>query len=177
MKQHTATSNKATNQIFITGPADKIATAKVILEKLDAPNGKMQTLLVGPPIFQNHDLPSGSADAMAKILVDYFKDDLTIRVAATGPTRLFVYADPQTHYEIGMLIGQLTPPAQKAVSVQLNRLDAFKFIETLKEMFPESAKGAPFLGADVDSNTVEWFCPSDLVVLRCGYPHLLRHPG
>ncbi len=154
IKQITVTSNKATNQIFISGPADKIATAKVILEKLDAPSGKAQTLLIGPPIFQNHDLPSGSADAMAKILIDYFKEDSTIRVAATGPTRLFVYADPQTHFEIGLIIGQTTPPAQKPVSIQLNRLDAFKFIETLKEMFPESAKGAPFLSADVDSNTI-----------------------
>lgn len=154
VKQHTITSNKATNQIFITGPADKIATAKVILEKLDTSNGKSQTLLVGPAIFQNHDLPSGSADAMAKILIDYFKEDPTIRVAATGPTRLFVYADPQTHYEIGLLIGQLTPPAQKAVSIQLTRLDAFKFIDTLKEMFPESKTGAPFIGADVDTNTL-----------------------
>lgn len=149
----TITSDKATNTIFISGPSTKIDQAKIILKNADVARYKGDKgILIGAPLFRTHDVAQGNAEAMAKILADIFKDE-TIRITIQPPASLLIYADPQTHLEIDRLRGE-PAPAQKTELVTLWRLDAGRFAENLREIFPESRHSAPYIGADLDSNGI-----------------------
>ncbi len=156
IREHTITSEKSTNTVIVHGPADKISQAKAILLKLDQPrNPGDKGLLVGPPEIQFHDLPSGSAETMTKILGDVYKDDASVRIQVAGPSRLFVYSDPQTHSEVTKLIAtQFKPVIQETVVVVLNQSESTKLVETLKTFFPDSKNGSPFIDVDIDKNAI-----------------------
>lgn len=156
IREHTITSEKSTNTVIIHGPADKISQAKAIIAKLDQPRfDGDKGLLVGPAEIQFHDLPSGSAETMTKILGEVYKEDGSVRIQVAGPSRLFVYADPQTHSEVNKLIStQFKPVVQETVVVVLAQSEATKLIETLKTFFPESKNGSPFIDPDVDKNAI-----------------------
>lgn len=150
----TITSDRPTNMVFISGPPAKIEQAKIVLKSADVARFVGDKgILIGPPLFRTHEVPQGNAEAMAKVLVDIFKDDNTIRILVKPPAQLLVYADPQTHLEIDRLNGE-APPPQKTELIALWRLDAGPFVDSLKEMFPESRNSAPYIGADRDSNSV-----------------------
>ncbi len=150
----TIASDKGTNTVFVSGPPDKIEQAKEVLLKADVPQKKGQKgILIGPYTFSIHEVPLGNADVMAKMIGDIFKDD-SIRIQVNPPSRLLVYADPQTHLEINMLLTATPAPAQEMALVRLNRLDAYRFAETLKSMFPDSVNRSPFIEADTDNNSI-----------------------
>ncbi len=150
----TITADSATNTVFVSGPADQIEQAKGVLAKADVARGKGDKgILVGPPFFKIHEVPLGNADVMAKMLIDIFKDD-SIRINVNPPSRLLVYADPQTHLEINLLLNSEPPAAQEMALVSLGRLDAVKFADSLKNMFPDSKNGSPFIEADSDGNLI-----------------------
>ncbi|MSQ94602.1 MAG: hypothetical protein EXR98_08600 [Gemmataceae bacterium] len=156
MRVHTITSEKSTNTVIVHGPADKIQQAKGIIRDLDKPRfDGDKGLLIGPAEIQFHDLPSGSAETMTKILAEVYKDDISVRIQVAGPSRLFVYADPQTHSEVGKLISRdFKAVAQETVVVVLNQSEAIKLVETLKVFFPDSKSGSPFIDVDVDKNAI-----------------------
>ncbi|HZZ81256.1 MAG TPA: secretin N-terminal domain-containing protein, partial [Gemmataceae bacterium] len=152
----TITSNRSTNTVFVSGPTEKIEQAKKVLAKADVKRGPSDKgVIVGPPLFQNHDVKIGNAEAMAKTLADIFaKDDPNIRITVNPPSRLFVYADPQTHYEINLLLNSAVEPPQEMELVPLLRNDPTRFAESLKTMFPDSKSGAPFIEADIDQTAI-----------------------
>ena len=53
----------------------------------------------GPPRFQYHDVPHGSAEAAAKWLKRQFEDP-EVRVDVAGPGRLFVWGNRRVHAAI-----------------------------------------------------------------------------
>lgn len=156
VRRHTVTSDDSTNTVTVHGPPDKISQAKAIIAKLDQPRFKGDTgILVGAPTIKYHDVRAGNADSLAKMLTaDIFKTNSTIRISAAGPNKLFVYADPQTHYEINQIINDNAVPDPKVEVIPLVRLDATKFAETLKGMLPDSKNGSPFIEADPDTNSI-----------------------
>ncbi len=140
--------------VFISGPTAKIEQAKTVLKAADVPRYPGDKgILVGPPVFKTHELPLGNAEAMAKVLAEIFKDDNTVRIVVNPPSRLLVYADPQTHLDIDRLNGE-PPPVQQTVLIPLVRNDAGKFVDSLKEMFPSFKNSDLYIGADIDSNSV-----------------------
>jgi hypothetical protein len=150
----TITADRPTNMVFISGPAAKIEQAKTVLKAADVARYKGDPgILVGPPVFKTHEVPLGNAEAMAKVVADIFKDDPTVRILVNPPSRLLVYADPQTHLEIDQLYRE-PAPVLKTELVSLYRNDAGKFVDSLKEIFPEHRNSAPYIGADADSNSV-----------------------
>ena len=152
VKPHTVTYDKITNTVIINGPTDKINQAKEILAKIDIARFPGDTgLLVGPVELQNHDLPAGSAETTAKLLTEVYKDDPTVRIQVSGPSRLFVSADPQTHWDLAKIIQkQFQPTLLKAELIQLFRLDPTAFSDSLKAMM----KDGPYIEADKDHNGI-----------------------
>jgi len=155
VRPHTVTSDDATNTVFITGPVDKIETAKTILAKLDVRRFKEdQGILTGPPTLKNHEVKSGHPDAMVKIMSEVFKNNSQVRISAAPPNKLLVYADPQTHVEISDLLNAEASAEPQSAVIGLNWLDAPHFIAELKMMFPDSKNNSPYLSADADSNSI-----------------------
>lgn len=156
VRPHTITADKATNTVIVHGPADKIKQAKDVLTSIDKPRFEGDKgIMKGAPEFKTHDLPSGSAETMLKVLQETYKDDSSFRISVIGPTRLFVNADPQTHWEISMFINKdFQPTVLKSEMVTLNRLDAVQFAETIKGMLPDTKNGAPYIEADKDNNGI-----------------------
>src|SRR5205823_2300733 len=70
------------------------------------------------------------------------------------PARLFVWADPQTHSEINVIVNEPKPAEVKTVSITLTRLDAVKFADTLTKMIRGVKDGSPFIEADPDQNAI-----------------------
>src|ERR1019366_2847481 len=155
VRPHTVSSDDATNTVFITGPSDKIETAKTILSKLDAPRFLGDKgILEGPPTFKHHEVRSGGADQMAKIIGEIYKSNSQIRVSVSGPTKLFVYADPQTHFEINALLNADPLPEPETAQIPLTRLQASAFADSLKAMFPESKNLSPYIEGDKENNSI-----------------------
>jgi general secretion pathway protein D len=155
VRETTISSEKTTNTVYVNGSADKVDLARKIVVDLDKPaHPGDQGLLTGKPLFQYHDLSGGSAETMAKILSEIFKTDDSVRISVSGPSRLFVYGDPQTHLEINNIVKDSTPPSLKAEVISLKRLEASKLADTLKNMFPDSKNGSPFIEADTEQNAI-----------------------
>jgi len=91
---------------------------------------------------------------MAKMLGDIYKSDDAIKIMVATPARLFVWADPQTHSEINVIVNQPKPAEVETVSITLYRLDSVKFAETLKVMIKGAKENSPFIEADPDQNAI-----------------------
>ncbi len=154
LRSLTVTSDDETNMVFLTGPADKIDAAKAILTQLDTPRFKGDKgILVGPAAFKTHEVKSGSADALARMMAEMYKNNSQVRISAGPPNKLLVHADPQTQLEIHEMLVEAPVETQSAV-IGLNVLDAASFIDVLKAMIPGAKNNAPYLGADANSNSI-----------------------
>ncbi len=153
-RPHTVSSDEATNSVTVTGSVEKLEQSRAIIAKMDAPRfqgdkGRIE----GPPTIKYHDVRGGNAEQMMKVLTtEIFKNNSVVRISVAGPSRLFVYADPQTHIEINEIINGDPLPEAKTTLIPLVRLDALKFAEQLKEMFPKEA--VPYIGADPENNSL-----------------------
>ena len=146
------TSDRVTNTVIISGPADKILQAKEILSKIDVKQFEgQQGILTGKPEFQNHHLPGGGAETTQKLLTEVYKDDPAVRIQVSGPDKLFVYADPQTHLDLRSIItANFQPTLLKSELLILYRLDPFYFADSVKSML----KDGPYIEADRDNNGI-----------------------
>src|SRR5206468_1116109 len=135
IRPHTITVDKTSNKVIVNGPIDKIRQAKDVLKDIDKGKPGQQGLLVGPPELKNFDLPAGGAETMVKILEAVFKDDAEVRILVSGPSRIFVRADPQTQLEMGLLISKEFQPTQlQTVFLPLVRLEPGACEASLKAM-------------------------------------------
>ncbi len=151
VRPHTISIDKNSNKVIVHGPIDKIRQAKDILKDIDKGKPGQIGLLVGPPEFKNFSLPAGGAETTSKILDTVYKDDPEIRIVVSGPSSIFVRADPQTLLEMGLLIHKEFQPAQLlTVFLPLIRLEPAACEATLKAML----KDGPFIEADKDSNGI-----------------------
>lgn len=153
IKPHTVTFDRPTNTVIISGPADKISQAKAVLAKIDVSRFEGDKgILHGAPELQNHDLPGGGAETTAKLLTEVaFKDDPSIRIQPSGPSRLLVYADPQTHWDLAKIIKrEFQPTTLRSELIVLYRLDPLTFAESVKTML----KDGPYIEADRDNNAI-----------------------
>jgi RNA polymerase sigma factor (sigma-70 family) len=131
------------NSVAITGPADKIAIAKRILEdfdKGDKPKG-------GVPEIRKYDVPPGTADAIVKTLQS---DHPSLRVIALqASNQIIVFATPEEHFALVAKLAMPRPPSggPTTVTIPLTRSDPDKLVELLKKLF--SGQGGPVIEAGV----------------------------
>jgi general secretion pathway protein D len=171
-------SNDATNTVFISGPADKVALAKSMLQKIDVPVGGKETppRLIGPPEFKTYPVPAGNAEALAKQLAEVYKAAPNLRIAAISPTQIMVYAPPEEQFKIAREIhSSQTPPV--AELILLRNLDARTVADQLKAAMGDSKTGAPFIDADVARNGIIIQGTAEQVQVVRGFIKALRDAG
>ncbi len=154
VRVHNITVDPMTNSIMITGPADKIAKAKEILDKIDVPQHPNQPpIVIGPPAFMRHEVPTGNAEVLAKAMQMTFKPTPTMNITALGNNALLVFATPEDQRAIAKYLSDIVQPATTSTDViGLSTLESTKALETLKGMFPPPKDGAGALYLDADAN-------------------------
>ncbi len=85
------TSDEQTNTVFVSGPADKLAQAKAILQKIDTGTEKFIT---GPAFMKTYAVASGDAEQVAAMMTQNFKDSTVIKIAAVGNSAILVIRLP-----------------------------------------------------------------------------------
>ncbi len=151
IRSYTVTSDDRTNMVFVNGPPNKISQAKTIMAKLDV--GTVP-FVAGVPIMQRYTIKEGNAPEVTKALLEMHKGSTSIRIAPINSTTVMVLAPPEDQILIAAQINDTRPPASKTGLIMLTLLDAGRTVDTLKNLFPDSKNGAPYLEADTSRNAV-----------------------
>jgi general secretion pathway protein D len=145
----------SSNKVFVTGPPDKIETARNMLKEADVPQQGQDKILTGPPSLQNVFVPAGDAQEMAKALKEMYKDKgSSISINPVGKDRLVIWALPADHVAIAKYIaGSRDQSTTKRIL--LNNLDAGKTVDMITSLFDRKG-GAPVpnLAVDPASNAI-----------------------
>lgn len=150
----TISSDERTNQVFVSGPADKIARAKEILKRLDVQQPPQEKPLPqGSPFIKYHQVPGG-ADNFVKTLNEIHKTSTNFKFWVVNPTTIGVYGGPAEHAEIELQISHFPKVTSVTEKISLSSLDATKTAETLKGIFPDSKLGSPYIEADTLTNSL-----------------------
>jgi len=143
------------NTVLVTGPADKIAQAKTILERIDQPQPGQKPVVKGPAELRNYPTATGAAEQVAKWLQDYYKSNSTVRIAAVGGNSVMVYAFPEEHFEIAKLIRGADAKANETTLLPISSRDPDKVATMLKGMFTDAKSGSgPYIEADAANSAV-----------------------
>jgi type II secretory pathway component GspD/PulD (secretin) len=154
VRMHYVTADETNNKVIVTGPANKIAQARNIMEKVDTDENGRRKVARGEPFLATYAVPSGNAESLAKALVTAYRDSPNTTITAAGPAKIIVWALPDDHIDIQKHIEGDKDNA-KADLIRLNVLDAEKLATTLQNCFPGDAKvGGPFIEADTLNNAI-----------------------
>ncbi|HVK19290.1 MAG TPA: secretin N-terminal domain-containing protein, partial [Fimbriiglobus sp.] len=98
--------SEGTNTIHITGPADKLAVAKSMLEKMDVGgDGQKRRPVGGSPSTVVYNVPAGTADSYVKILQARYKASQVVQISALpGGSQVMVFAHPADHFDIAAIL-------------------------------------------------------------------------
>ncbi|VTS06166.1 secretin N-terminal domain-containing protein [Tuwongella immobilis] len=154
-KPVTVTSDESSNTVFVSGPADRLATAKDILKRLDQPQNGKKPVAIGPPELRTYSVPAGNAEAIAKTLTDVYRNSPNVRITAVGTASVMIWGTPEDHLELARYInGGGEGKATETALVPLSTLDATKLAETLKGMYGDNKSGGPYIEADLARNAL-----------------------
>src|SRR6266851_10154972 len=145
IRMHYISVDDRQNTVLVTGPANKTAQAKEIMERIDQPHGDELPRPVGAPFLKIYAVPAGNAEALVGVLKDQFKDNPSVRISQGGTSSILVWGSPGDQLQIGT---QIQGGGEKNTGTQLfklNVLDASNATTTLKGMFGESKTGAPYV--------------------------------
>jgi type II secretion system protein D len=163
--QQSATKTKPThvyaderlNKVYVSGSPDAIAQARQFLEAADKPQTVDQKRVIpGQLESKIYTVPSGSADAISKMLKEFYKDSSVIKIDTGGTNSVIVFAPADDQVEIAKRIYDTNDAATKTERIPLNLLDAGQAAERLKEILGiDAAKtGSLYIGADPDGNAL-----------------------
>ncbi|MBX7102475.1 MAG: hypothetical protein K1X57_00235 [Gemmataceae bacterium] len=155
IRMHYVTADDRLNTVLVTGPADKIAQAREIMKKLDAPQAGQRPVIVGPPVLKSYATPAGTADQIARTLQELYKSSPQVRVSSVGGNSVMVYAGPEEHFEVARLIQGADLRQNETTLLPVSGRDAEKVSQTLKGMFQDPKTGAgPYIEADNERGNV-----------------------
>src|SRR5262249_39546046 len=120
IRMHYISVDDRQNAVLVTGPANKTAQAREIMERIDAPQGDEQPRINLPPFLKVYAVPAGNAEALVTVLKDRYKDNPSIRITSGGTSSILVWASPGDHMEIGKLI---LGGGEKNADTELFKLD------------------------------------------------------
>jgi type II secretory pathway component GspD/PulD (secretin) len=132
---------EASNTILVTGPADKLAVAKSMLEKIDVGAPGQKERPIGPPESRTYNVAAGTGETVAKALSDLYKNSSLVRVTALpGGNQIWVFAPPADQMDIiGYLKGDQQTESNTATElVPLSFLDPTKTAESLTKAFEKT---------------------------------------
>jgi type II secretion system protein D len=153
-KPHAVTADERTNTVIVSGPPDKIALAKQIIETVDQPLPGQQKYIPGAPELKTYTVPQGNADAVAKMLQVIYEKSPSIRITAVGNASIMVYATPIDHMEIAPLIAGGVAPSPSVERILFGQAEAKDVADKLTLMLGDPAKGAPYVIADTGVNAI-----------------------
>jgi hypothetical protein len=147
---HKVAVDESTNTVMVTGPSDKIAKARAILQAFDRGREKVA---VGQPFLKMYPV-TGNAEAISKVLQEAYKASGNLKVAAVNSTTVAVWAGPEMQIRIAK---ELMPPAEdnaltsKSVFIPLTVSDPDRMASFLSYAFP-GEKGK-YDGPTIDADT------------------------
>jgi hypothetical protein len=153
---HKIAVDEASNSVLMTGPTDKIAKARAILQNFDRGRDKVA---VGQPFLKLYPVAGANAEAISKILQEVYKSSANLKISAVNSTTIAVWAGPEMQIRIAKEIisgkdeNALT---SKTEFIPLTIYDPEKMATFLQNAFP-TEKGktdAPVIDSDVDRNGI-----------------------
>jgi type II secretion system protein D len=156
LRMHTITADERSNTVFVSGPPDKIALARKLVETLDKKQQDTdQPFLPGDPVLKTYAVPFGNADAVAKTLKEAYKLFTTIRLDAVGSTTIMVYASPVDQIDIARLVAGSLPDAPTTAVIELDDGEVTKMVDWLQKRFGDDPKlGGPTIIGDLSRNAI-----------------------
>lgn len=113
---------------------------------------KVQTSAVAGPSLRTYSVPDGSAEPLAKMLQEVYKDSSKVRIVALSPSKIAVYAAPEHQLDIAKSL--LPPTSATTELIPLAALDAVRVATTLRAMFGDPKAGGPFVEGDPVRNAL-----------------------
>jgi len=154
-RMHYVTCDERTNTVLVSGPADKIALARAMMQKLDVPLASQPTFIGHPPVgIKTYAVPGGNAEVVAKQLQEAYKETSSVRVAPLGTFSIMVYAEPEDQAAIAKRLQDTGVNTGNAEIIALNQLDAVATAKTLQRLFGNAKSGAPSIVADAEINGI-----------------------
>ncbi|MCI0680644.1 MAG: hypothetical protein L0Y71_00955 [Gemmataceae bacterium] len=151
--KHTISSDERTNTVFVNGPPNKIALAKAVMAKLDVPGPGGQKFIPGSPTLVVYQVPAGNAVELAKALTEIHKG-ANLKISAVGNNQIYVHAGPEDQIVIARQIQGIRPPGASTEKIPIATLEAAPLATMLKAMFGDSKTGAPYIDAELSSNSI-----------------------
>src|SRR5947209_5344634 len=112
-----------TNTLFARGPAERVEEAEASLTKLDVPAPKSPDAASRPELL-SYAVPDGQADTVARLLQKICqRSPGTVVIQAVSPSKVAVFAEPNTHLAVARDLHQGFPPTLAEV-IPLTVLDA-----------------------------------------------------
>lgn len=149
-------SDDRTNTVLVTGPANKLALAKSLIEKIDVADEDKQKLPIGPRFLKSYSVANGDAKQVAAMLKDAFKGST---ITEAGNDTIIVWGTPADQVEIAKQI--MGDQQIKTEVIPVTTEDPAKVATMLKGMFGESVdsktgapSGAPFIDAHPSRNAI-----------------------
>jgi type II secretory pathway component GspD/PulD (secretin) len=104
----------------------------------------------GAPLLRTYLVPGGNAEAMSKVLQEFYRKVPEVKIVALGSSEVLVWAGPEQHIDIARNL-QAGLPLTSIDVIPLTSLKAAQVLSTLKGMF--GPKG-PYLEASADRNAL-----------------------
>ena len=137
------------NTIFVSGPPDTLAKAKKLLEEIDKPEGPPPgtPITPGSPVLMTHNTQPGTAEVMARSLLEIHKPSQSLKIWAFGQSQIMVWASVDDQVLIAKHIrGIIETKSTVTKIIKLRRSDAARMAATLREMHAPAERGGPFIG-------------------------------
>lgn len=164
IRMHYISSDERTNSVHVTGPANKIAQARDLLKKFDAPQPGQKPITIGTPDLKTYQVPAGNAVAVAQSLSEIYRAVPSIKIFAGNSTTIMVWANPEDQFEIARQILGTNERNTSTELIPLMTLDATSVASTLNRMFGQTttitggttttAATGPFIEADTGRNAL-----------------------
>jgi type II secretion system protein D len=150
VRMHYVRADDRSNTIYVAGPADKIAQAREIIERLDVGQDGQKAIDIGDMQLKMYSIASGNADALAKTLQERYKPP--IKIYSAGTSSIVALAYPEDQKEIDALIKG--SKNVKTVSVELAILDAATTATKLQGYFGDIKSGGPIIDSEQNKNAI-----------------------
>jgi type II secretory pathway component GspD/PulD (secretin) len=154
-RMHYVACDERTNTVLVSGPADKIAQARAVLEKLDVPQAsRAGTEWAGQPFLKTYPVPAGNAEKLAKEIQKLADTMPGLRAAPVGNFSVMVWAEPEQHRQLATRLAGPQAGTRVTEAIPLNELKAAATARTLQGVFGSITSGAPSIEPDSARNAL-----------------------
>ncbi len=104
-------ADERTNTLFVRASAERVTEVEALLNKIDVPVRK-GPVAGSAPYLSFYPVPDGQADPVAKLLQKiYERSSGAVVIQAVSPSKIAMFADPNTHLAVARDLHQAFPPA------------------------------------------------------------------